>query len=119
VAAAYRASALEFYLYDATAVPLVLGEINGIVVCWGKRENAGTAWLFVNGKQIDTDSTYSLPAGTPPDMRIGHTAAGGATPSSYLSANLQQVIVGRNPISQAEARALSSWMKRQYISDIG
>lgn len=115
-AAAYKANVGQFYLYNVAAVPINLGTINGIVVAWGSRENSPYAILCINGKQIDLDTAFSMPTGTPAEIRIGHEAT--PTPGSYLAAKVQHVVVGRNPISRSECRGLSLWMERQALSDI-
>lgn len=115
-AAAYKATVSQFYLYNVAAVPISLGTVNGLAVAWGSRENSPYAILCVNGKQIDLDTTFSMPTGTPSQIRIGHDAT--PTAGSYLAAKIQHVVVGRNPITRSECRALSLWLERQALSDI-
>jgi hypothetical protein len=119
VASAYKAAASVFYLYNVAAVPINMGTINGLVVAWGKYENVPYAILCVNGKQIDVDTTFTMPTGTPAQIRIGHDynyAAAGA--GSFLPAKAQHVIIGRNPITRSECRMLSLWLQRQALSDL-
>lgn len=104
----------QVYLYSAALVPITLGLINGMVFMWGKRLNSPYALFFVNGKQIDIDTTHVMPAGDPSTIKIGYNS----TSSNPLSAKIQNVLIGRSGITRSEGRALSTWMQNQAISEI-
>ena len=91
------------------------GGTYGCVVFWSRREATMRASLYVNGVLQDTDTNWALPVGTAPaTIQLGRDSAG-----SSADMWVQQVAIGRQGISSAEAAQLSLWMRDHTCHTFG
>jgi len=109
----YSGNANQWDLKPATT--LFKAQNYGVVVSWGLRSGTKYAFMFINGKYIDIDTVWILPAGNPTHYDIGFRAA----LASPLSCGLvQNIAIGRNWLSRGECRNLSKWFQNQVLSAI-
>lgn len=92
-----------------------LGDINGIVLSWGRRASTDAALLCVNGRLIEIDTSWTLPVGTPSSIGIGYDAT---TSGREATVMIQQVAIGRGMLSRADTRLLSQWFKRRGYNGV-
>jgi hypothetical protein len=102
-------------VFIAKTGDIVSWDAIGVVFTWGIRKNAKMSAFFVNGALLDVDSVFTLPAGVPTAIRVGHEGAGTA---SRAQCCIQRVAWGRGYLSRHSGRALSEWFKRQALPAI-
>ena len=108
----------SFFLQEVPDIEI--GDINGMVLSWGRRGSADIAYLFINGEQIEVNTgTFSgIPVGTPVDIQIGHRDTGASDPSSVCTAWVQHMAIGRQLLSRQECRHLSKWFEQQAFHEM-
>jgi hypothetical protein len=108
--ALYVGSVSEFYLNRTAA--LSCGNVSALVASWGRRDGSERAYLFENGKQIEIDTSFNLPAASDPTCyQIGFRNVN----SSAFAHKIQAVVIGRNFITRNECRWFSNWLKKQAL----
>lgn len=111
VSSLYVGGASEFYLNRAEAN--TTGGVHALVTSWGRHKGDQRSYLFENGKQIEIDSSFALPAAADPtSYQIGFRS----TSSSAFASCIQSVAIGRCYLTRNECRWLSTWLKKQALS---
>lgn len=102
--------ASQFFLQVPGTPTIDVGDINGVVLAWGRRSNTDAALLCVNGQFIEVDTSWTLPIGTPSSIDIGFDST---TSGAEATVNIQEVVIGRGMLTRNDCRLLSLWMQQQ------
>lgn len=117
IAAEGDSGGVDQFFLDVPGPPTInIGDVNGIVLSWGRRRTTDVMMLFINGQQIELTTSFDLPVGMPAGLGIGFDTVSGGT---VATANIQTVATGRRLLTRTEARHLSSWFQKQTFKATG
>jgi hypothetical protein len=76
--AMYKANASQFFM--STSAVFTFGQSNGAVLTWGYSNGSKQAHLFINGRYVSIDTSWSIPTvANPTFIKIGFTVTGSKT----------------------------------------
>ncbi len=85
----------------------------GLCATWGKRDGSTYFYLCFNGKQVELDTSGTVPTGGPTQLMIGSQFGPSASP-----VKLVEFAVGDVNLSRHDCRLLSRWFQDRGFSSL-